>query len=92
MVEIKVLNKKRNNLLEREEAECLVNFEQGTPKKDELRTAIAKSLTATPDLTYINRFVVRAGAKQGKASVYVYDSKESMGRFVKESPKKEKKA
>ena len=92
MVEVKVLNKKKNGLLGRDEAECIVNFEQGTPKKDELLKAIATALTASPDLTYINRFQVKAGAKQGTASVYVYDSKEAMGKLVKEKPKEEKKA
>ncbi len=92
MVEVKVLNKKKNSLLGRDEAECIVNFEQGTPKRNELQEAIAKALTATPELTYIDRFVVKAGAKQGKASVYIYDSKKSMGKLVKEKPAKDNKA
>jgi len=92
MVEVKVLGKKKNNLLEREEADCLVNFEQGTPKRDELQKAIATALTANPEIVYIKKFVVRAGAKQGKANVYVYDSKSSMAKFVKEKPKEQKKA
>ncbi|MEM4133943.1 MAG: hypothetical protein QXO35_01390 [Candidatus Micrarchaeia archaeon] len=91
MVEVKILDKKDNPILKRKEAECLINFEAGTPKKEEIQQAIAKALTANPELVYINKFVVRAGAKQGKAEVFVYESKDMLDKMHKKKEKKEKK-
>lgn len=91
MVDVKVINQKENPFLKRKEVECIVNFEAGTPKSDEIKQAIAKALAAHPDLVYINRFMVNAGAKQGKAEVFVYDSKDILEKAHKKKEKKEKK-
>ncbi|MEM3408410.1 MAG: 30S ribosomal protein S24e [Candidatus Micrarchaeia archaeon] len=91
MVEVKILEKKDNPILKRKEVKCLVDFEAGTPKKEEIQQAIAKALTAHPELVYINEFIVRAGAKQGKAEVFLYDSKDILEKMHKKKEKKEKK-
>lgn len=90
-MDIKILNQKNNPFLKRKEAECLVNFEQGTPKNEEIKHEIAKALTAHPEVVVINKFVVRAGAKQGKAEVFVYDSKDALEKSIKKKVKKEEK-
>ncbi len=91
MIEVKVLSKKDNPFLKRKEVECIINFDSGTPKKEEMHQAIAKALTAHPELVHISKFIVRAGAKQGKAEVFVYDSKEEKEKATKKKEKKEKK-
>ncbi|MCS7109467.1 MAG: hypothetical protein NZ903_01575 [Candidatus Micrarchaeota archaeon] len=91
MVDAKVISRKRNPLLKREEAECILNFESGTPKSDEIKQAVAKALTANPDLIYINKFNVKAGAKQGEVEAFVYETKEMMDKLHKKKEKKEKK-
>jgi small subunit ribosomal protein S24e len=90
-MEVHVINKKDNPILKRKEAECIINFEQGTPKKEEMKQEIAKALTANPELVYIYKFIVRAGAKQGKAEVYVFETKEQVEKMNKKKEKKEKK-
>jgi len=90
-MDVNVVSKKDNPLLKRMEAECIVNFEQGTPKKEEMKQEIAKALAANPELVYIYKFIVRAGAKQGKAEVYVFETKEQVEKMNKKKEKKEKK-
>jgi ribosomal protein S24E len=77
--------------MHRDEVECIVNFEQGTPKQDEVKAAIAKALAATPDLVVVNRFAQNFGAKQAKVLVCVYKSHPAMKKSVKEKKKKEEK-
>lgn len=90
MVEVKINKKTINTLMDRDEVECVVNFEQGTPKVDEIKAAIAKALAASESMLVINRLVPRFGAKQAKVLVSVYKSQEAMKKSVK--AKKAKKA
>jgi len=88
MVEVKISKKTINTLMDRDEVECVVNFEQGTPKVDEIKAAIAKALAASESMLVINKLVPRFGAKQAKVLVSVYKSKEAMRRSVKAKRKK----
>jgi len=90
-MEVKITNNKENPILRRKEVECVINFEQGTPKREEILQAIAKALTANPELVYISKFVVKAGAKQGKAEVFLFETKEQVEKMNKKKEKKEKK-
>lgn len=89
MVEVKIGKKVSNPLMHRDEVECIVNFEEGTPKQDEIKAAVAKALAATQDLVVINKFVQNFGSKQAKVLVCVYKSHPAMKRVVKEKKKKE---
>jgi ribosomal protein S24E len=88
MVEVKINKKTANSLMDRDEVECVVNFEQGTPKADEVKAAIAKALAAPESMLVINRMVPRFGAKQAKVLASVYKTSEAMKRSVKAKKKK----
>ena len=88
MVEVKINKKTINSLMDRDEVECTVNFEQGTPKTDEIKAAIAKALAAPESMLVINRLVPRFGVKQANVFVSVYKTSESMKRSVKTKKKK----
>ena len=88
MVEVRINKKTMNPLMDRDEVECTVNFEQGTPKVDEIKAAIAKALAAPESMLVINRLVPRFGAKQANVLVSVYKTSEAMKRSVKAKRKK----
>jgi ribosomal protein S24E len=88
MVEVRINKKTNNPLMDRDEVECTVNFEQGTPKADEIKAAIAKTLAAPESMLVINRLVPRFGAKQANVLVSVYKTSEAMKRSVKSKRKK----
>ena len=88
MVEVRINKKTNNPLMDRDEVECVVNFEQGTPKVDEIKAAIAKTLAASESMLVINKLIPRFGAKQAKVLVSVYKSQEAMKRSVKAKRKK----
>jgi len=90
-VEVKVGKKTHNPLMQRDEVECFVNFDSGTPKQDEIKAAVAKALAATQDLVVIKKFAQNFGAKQAKVLICVYKSSEAMKKTVKEKKKKEEK-
>jgi len=88
MVEVRINKKTINPLMDRDEVECVVNFEQGTPKIEEIKAAIAKALAAPESMLVINRLVPRFGAKQANVLVSVYKTSEAMRRSVKAKRKK----
>ena len=88
MVEVRISKKTNNPLMDRDEVECMVNFEQGTPKTDEIKAAIAKTLAVSESMLVINRLVPRFGAKQAKVLVSVYKTSAAMKRSVKAKKKK----
>jgi ribosomal protein S24E len=88
MVDVKINKKTINSLMDRDEIECMVNFEQGTPKIDEIKAAIAKALAAPESMLVINRLIPRFGAKQAKVLASVYKTSEAMKRSVKSKRKK----
>ncbi|VVB73462.1 30S ribosomal protein S24e [uncultured archaeon] len=88
MVEVKINKKTSNPLMDRDEVECVVNFEQGTPKVAEIKAAVAKALAASDSMLVINRLVPRFGAKQAKVFVSVYASQEAMKKSVKAKKQK----
>lgn len=91
MVEVKITKKSNNHLMHRDEIECIVNFEGGTPKQDEVKGAIAKELAVSQDLLIVNQFKQNFGAKQASVVACVYKSAEGMKKAVKKKEKKEKK-
>ena len=91
MPDVKITKKTTNPMMEREEVECIVNFEEGTPKAEEIKQLIAKTMIVSPDLLIVNKFIQNFGAKQAKVVACVYKTPEAKNRAVKEKKKAEKK-
>ena len=92
-MEINVQNKVRNDILNREEIEALVDHEGGTPKREEIQKELSQILMMKKELIILNQITPRFGAKQLKVKIHVYDSEDAMKiEMKKEKKKKEKKA
>lgn len=86
------IEKKFENVqLEREEIECVVDFEEGTPKKEEIKELIAKAMNTNKELVVINKMLQQFGMKQAKVVACVYKNPEAKRKVlrIKEEPKKE---
>lgn len=92
-MEIKIISKKSNPLLWREEIEGKVIFKEGTPRKEELIGLLAKELGVDKELISI-KTKQKFGIKEIDIFAKVYTSKEKMAQVEGKKIKKaeEKKA
>lgn len=89
-MEIKVQKRTDNLPLKREEVECVINFDEGTPNKEAIKEIVAKALTANMNLVVINQILQQFGSKEVNVIACVYKNPDAMKRMHKE--KKTKKA
>ena len=87
-MEAHVKQKKDNPTLQREDFECIVNFQGPTPNKESVRSLVAKTLAANVDLLTINRMLQQFGLQQVVVYGSVYRTKKAM---PKPKEKKEEK-
>ena len=90
-MDILVQNKIRNDILNREEIEVLVNHEGGTPKSEEIKKELSQTLMMKKELIIMNQITPRFGAKQLKVKIHVYDSEDAMKIEAKKEKKTEEK-
>jgi len=74
---IEIIEKKDAQLLSRTEVACKVGVENKTPSRNELRKAVAKSLSVSPDLVMINKISTQYGKRDVKVVAHVYKSVEA---------------
>jgi len=91
MTELKIEKRFENIHMEREEIECIVDFKEGTPKREEIIELIAKTMTTNKELVVINKMLQQFGMKQARVIACVYKSPDAMKRVLrlKDEPKKE---
>lgn len=89
-MEINVQNKKNNPFFKRDELEVIIDYDAGTPNRNEIQQALAKEIMANKDLLVLSRIIPKYGIKQLKVKAHVYENKEAMRIEVKK--KKEKTA
>jgi len=87
MMELKILEKKDNVLLERTEVTASVSAIGATPSNKDVAKAIADSLKTTEDLVVMRKIATGFGSSSSKASAYVYKSKEQRDLFTPKPPK-----
>ncbi|MCD6381078.1 MAG: 30S ribosomal protein S24e [Candidatus Odinarchaeota archaeon] len=76
-MEIRVISKRENKLLERVEVEFEVLYpNQPTPNRFEVKEKLAALLAKDRSLVFIKRMVPRAGTPTAKGLAHVYDSLE----------------
>ena len=91
-MDAKIQKRTENPHLQREEVECIIDFEEGTPKKEDIKALVAKTLTVNPSLLIINRMIQQFGSKQTKVVACVYKNAESLKRVQKETEEDKKEA
>lgn len=76
-MEIEVVSKKKNELLERVEMEFKITHpNEGSPKRDAIRNAIAKMENATKELVVVDRLNSEYGLASTRGFAKIYKSKE----------------
>ncbi len=95
-MELNILKERETPLLSRKRVTIEVTFKGPTPKRDELRTAIATKMKADKGLTIIKHIYTRYGVEKAKVIAHIYTKKEDMVRYeekgvLKKHEKKEEK-
>jgi len=81
-VEGYVIKERYNKLIGRRELEVLIDHMfKGTPKRSEVREAIAKLYGVNIDLVIVKRILSEYGWGKSRAKVYIYDNIERLKAF-----------
>jgi len=77
-MEIKVVSERYNPLLKRKEIKFQIDHKQtgGTPRRFEVRKALASLLNAQLDLVYVKKFSTKTGTLTAVGTANIYDSVE----------------
>lgn len=78
-MDIKIVERRENKLLDREEIYLTIDHKgEATPKREDLRKKIAAMIGKSEDLIVVEKILSMYGVQKSKAWVHVYDSKETM--------------
>lgn len=82
-VNLTILEEKQNPLLHRKEISFEVNHEKSpTPRKAEIKTKIAATYTADPDLIQIISMKIKTNAWKTVGTAHIYSSLEDAKRII----------
>ena len=74
-----VVRERYNKLIGRRELDVVIeHMFKGTPKRLELRDAIARAFAADPSLVIVKKIVSEYGWGRSRARVFIYDSMERL--------------
>ena len=77
-MDIKVLEEKKNPLLQRREVKFSVSHNLGTPSRDEIKAKIAAYLNSKPELVIIERMRSQFGKRETQGYAKIYETVERM--------------
>lgn len=77
-MDIKVLEEKKNPLLQRREVKFSVSHNLGTPSRDEIKAKIAAYLNSKPELVIIERMRSQFGKRETHGYAKIYETVERM--------------
>ena len=78
---IEVVQERNNPLLSRKELDLLITYESSTPKRDEVRKAVADKYGVEIERVIVEKMESLFGAKKARAHVHVYDTVEDAKRY-----------
>lgn len=99
LMDVNIISKTDNKLFGRKEILATLSFGAATPKRAEIKAAVANTIAANPEICVLRDVTNEFGVKRIKLLLYSYDSKELLMKneprhmLVREglAPKKEKK-
>lgn len=101
-MEVKVLEEKKNPLLQRREVKFSVDHNLGTPSRNEIKEKLAAYLNSKPELIIIERMRSQFGKRETRGYAKIYETAERLKSVETEhiiqrnekkpAPKEEKKA
>ena len=71
-MEVEIISKKDNKLLERKEVNAVISFDAATPTRKEIREAVGTKLGLNPELTVLNSVVNEFGSKRIRVIAHSY--------------------
>lgn len=77
-MDIKVLEEKKNPLLQRREVKFSVSHNLGTPSRDEIKGKIAAYLNSKPELVIIERMNSEFGKRETRGYAKIYETAERL--------------
>ncbi|HMK47377.1 MAG TPA: 30S ribosomal protein S24e [Methanocella sp.] len=83
-MEIKVLEEKKNPLLQRREVKFSVSHNLGTPSRQEIKDKIAAYLNSKPELVIIERMRTQFGKRETRGYAKIYETPERLKRVETE--------
>lgn len=96
-MDIKVLEEKKNPLLQRREVKFSVSHNLGTPSRDEIKAKIAAYLNSKPELVIVDHMKSEFGKRETRGYAKIYETEERLkgtetahiiARNAKKEPKK----
>ena len=96
-MKLEVLKEKSKKLLSSKEILLKLDFDQVTPKEEDVKKEIATHLKLNPEILKVYRIKQGFGQRSAKVLAYVYENKDSMAKVeirkkkVKKEVKKEEK-
>lgn len=85
---MKIIQKKDNPLLSRQEIIAEMDYEKATPTTASVKDLIAKQANAQPEMVLIKHIQTAFGARHAKIKAYVYTSAEEIKRIERPKVKK----
>lgn len=79
-IDVEIISKNDNKLLERQEIRAIVGFAAQTPTRKDIRTGIAGKIAANPDNLILRGVTNEFGAKQIKVLAHAYANPEALKR------------
>ena len=77
-MDLEIIEKKENDLLEREEYRVKIIFDGATPSREEIRNAIISKVGKDSELLVIKKVEQKASEKKLYVDVYIYKDKLTM--------------
>jgi len=77
-MDIKVLEEKKNPLLQRREVKFSVSHNLGTPSREEIKAKIAAYLNSKPELVIIDHMRSEFGKRETRGYAKIYETEEHM--------------
>jgi small subunit ribosomal protein S24e len=73
-MEVKVLEEKKNPLLQRREVQFSISHNLGTPSRQEIKEKLSAYLNSKPELVIIERMKSEFGKRETKGYAKIYDT------------------
>ncbi len=73
-MEVKVLEEKKNPLLQRREVQFSISHNLGTPSRQEIKEKLAAYLNSKPELVIIERMKSEFGKRETKGYAKIYEN------------------
>ncbi len=80
-MKLEILQERNNPLLRRKELDALIIYESSTPKRDDVRKAVAEKYGVDAERVIVEKMESLFGTRSARAHIHVYDTVEDAKRY-----------